>query len=70
MAKLYYVCLQHTSLLFQKFVVPLQDNTSVISHEDYHPVFSNIQVRIFAVYSIVLFAVSEDMRGWEQSHLE
>lgn len=28
----------------QKFVVPLRGNTAVISHEDYHPVFSNIQV--------------------------
>ena len=33
----------------QKFVVPLLENTAVISHEDYHPVFSNIQVRCVVI---------------------
>ncbi len=31
-------------ILSQRFVLPLQDNSAVISYEDYHHVFANIQV--------------------------
>lgn len=61
------VYLQKLRMLNEKFVVPLRGNTAVIIHEDYHPVFSNIQPLLSLADSLIMQLKSR-MEGWDDRY--